>query len=57
VVPEPDADAPPALVAEGLRKAYGGVVAVGGVGLEVRRGEMVALIGRTARARAPCSTC
>jgi branched-chain amino acid transport system ATP-binding protein len=45
VVPEPDADAPPALVAEGLRKAYGGVVAVGGVGLEVRRGEMVALIG------------
>jgi branched-chain amino acid transport system ATP-binding protein len=45
VAPGPDADALPALVAEGLRKAYGGVVAVDGVGLEVRRGEMVALIG------------
>ena len=33
------------LVADGLRKAYGGVLAVAGVGLEVRRGEMVALIG------------
>ncbi len=34
-----------ALAAEGLRKAYGGVLAVADVGLEVRRGEMVALIG------------
>jgi len=32
-------------VAEGLRKAYGGVLAVADVGLEVGRGEMVALIG------------
>jgi branched-chain amino acid transport system ATP-binding protein len=41
------AGSPPEVVlaAEGLRKAYGGVLAVDGVGLEARRGEMVALIG------------
>lgn len=39
------APAPAVLVAEALRKAYGGVLAVDGVGLQVRRGEMVALIG------------
>ncbi len=46
MAPAPDGAAPPpVLVAEALRKAYGGVLAVDGVGLEVRRGEMVALIG------------
>ena len=48
MAPAFDAAAPPSaavLVAEGLCKAYGGVLAVDGVGLEVRGGEMVALIG------------
>jgi branched-chain amino acid transport system ATP-binding protein len=46
VAPEPDDAQPhPVLAAEGLRKAYGGVLAVDGVGLKVSSGEMVALIG------------
>ncbi|HSC51521.1 MAG TPA: ATP-binding cassette domain-containing protein [Gaiellaceae bacterium] len=41
-VPAPDG---PALAAHGLRKAFGGVVAVDGFELELRRGETAALIG------------
>jgi branched-chain amino acid transport system permease protein len=37
--------AEPVLRARGLRKAFGGVVAVDGVSLELRRGETAALIG------------
>jgi branched-chain amino acid transport system ATP-binding protein/branched-chain amino acid transport system permease protein len=37
--------AEPALSARGLRKAFGGVVAVDGLSLELRRGETTALIG------------
>jgi len=36
---------PPAIVARGLRKAYGGVTALDGVDLTVRRGEVLALLG------------
>ncbi|HLU76875.1 MAG TPA: ABC transporter ATP-binding protein [Burkholderiales bacterium] len=35
----------PLLAVEGLRVAYGGIQAVKGIDLEVRRGELVALIG------------
>ena len=45
--PAPAAPAPnePVLTAQGLRKAFGGVVAVDGFELELRRGETAALIG------------
>ena len=36
---------PPAIVARGLHKAYGGVTALDGVDLTVRRGEVLALLG------------
>jgi ABC-2 type transport system ATP-binding protein len=36
---------PPAIVARGLRKSYGGVTALDGVDLTVRRGEVLALLG------------
>ena len=41
----PDAMARPALVLRGLRKAFGDVVAVDGVDLEVRQGEFITLLG------------
>ena len=45
--PPPAAPGPtePVLTASGLRKAYGGVVAVDDLSLELRRGETAALIG------------
>jgi branched-chain amino acid transport system permease protein len=45
--PPPSAPVPnePVLTAQGLRKAFGGVVAVDGFELELRRGETAALIG------------
>jgi ABC-type branched-subunit amino acid transport system ATPase component len=42
---QPEPDEPPLLVASGLEKRYGGLRAVGGVDLTVRRGEVVGLIG------------
>ncbi len=39
------AAAPPAIVARGVRKSYGGVAALDGVDLTVRRGEVLALLG------------
>jgi ABC-2 type transport system ATP-binding protein len=39
------AAAPPAIRAAGVRKAYGGVQALDGVDLTLRRGEMLALLG------------
>ncbi len=44
-VEEPDASQPVALEARGLVKRYAGRSALAGVGLEVRRGELVACIG------------
>ena len=35
----------PAIVARGLRKTYGGVEAVGGIDLDIGRGEIFALLG------------
>src|SRR5204863_6457993 len=45
--PPPSAPGPnePVLTAAGLRKAYGGVIAVDDFSLELRRGETAALIG------------
>jgi ABC-2 type transport system ATP-binding protein len=37
--------APPAIAVRGIRKSYGGVVALDGVDLTVRRGEVLALLG------------
>ena len=42
---EPDPAEPPLLVATGLAKRYGGLQALGGVDLSVRRGEILGLIG------------
>ena len=41
---------------DGAEKRFGGLVAVNRVSFEVRGGEIVALLGPTARARARCST-
>jgi branched-chain amino acid transport system ATP-binding protein len=40
-----------------LVKEFKGFVAVNGVNLRVKRGEIHALIGPTVRAKRPCSTC
>ncbi len=40
-----DASSPPLLKVEGLEVAYGGIHAVKGIDLEIRSGELVALIG------------
>ncbi len=42
---EPAPAGPPVLAVKGLEVAYGGIRAVKGIDLEVRRGELVALIG------------
>jgi oleandomycin transport system ATP-binding protein len=41
--------------AEGLRKRFGGTQALDGVDLAARRGSVLAVLGRTARARPPRS--
>jgi ABC-type transport system involved in cytochrome bd biosynthesis fused ATPase/permease subunit len=52
----PAGEACPALTVENLSAGYpGNREAMTGVSFSVRRGERVGVLGRTARAKAPCS--
>lgn len=46
----------PLLKVEGLSMRFGGLLAVNNVALELNEGEIVSLIGRTAREKPRCST-
>ena len=46
-----------AIVADGLRRTYGGFEAVRGVALHLRRGELLALLGTNGAARPRGSRC
>lgn len=50
-------DTPVMLSARGLRKEFGGFVAVNNVDLDVHHARVHALIGPNGRARPRCSTC
>ncbi|WP_437949199.1 hypothetical protein WME98_53000 [Sorangium sp. So ce296] len=50
--PLPLPDPPPLLAMRGIVKRFPGVTALAGVSLTLRAGEVLAVVGRTARARA-----
>ncbi|MEV4222357.1 ABC transporter ATP-binding protein [Nonomuraea sp. NPDC049725] len=51
------ASGPPVLRVSGLRKAYGSHVALGGVGLEVRQGETVGVVGGSGSGKTTLARC